>query len=102
VASANDIYLANGSNPTSLYEIDLTTSEARFLLDLASDPKIFALAMCPDEDSLLTIGLDSGNVARIDLTTATPVESILGYLPEDLAVVQMACGPSGVIFLPTA
>jgi hypothetical protein len=97
-ASAKDIYLANGSHPTSLYEIDLTTSEARFLLDLASDPKIFALAMCPDEDSLLTIGLESGNVARIDLTTATPVESVLGYLPEDLAVVQMACGPGGAIF----
>lgn len=97
-ASAKDIYLANGSSPTSLYEIDLTTSEARFLMDLASDPKIFALAMCPDEDSLLTIGLDSGTVARIDLTTATPVESVLGYLPEFLAVVQMACGPGGGIF----
>ena len=95
---AEGIYLANGKLPTSLLEIDLSTSQATHLLDLASDPLIFALAMCPDEESLLTIGLLSGNVARIDLTTATPVETVLGYLPEELAVVQMACGPGGGIF----
>ncbi len=97
-SAAEGIYLANGSLPTSLLEIDLSTSQATHLLDLASDPLIFALAMCPDEESLLTIGLLSGNVARIDLTTATPVETVLGYLPEELAVVQMACGPGGRIF----
>jgi len=97
-SAAEGIYLTNGSLPTSLYEIDLTTSQAVHMLDLASDPLIFALAMCPDEESLLTIGLLSGNVARIDLSTTPAVETVLGYLPEELAVVQMACGPGGGIF----
>jgi hypothetical protein len=97
-ASAEGIYLLNGSLPTSLLEVDLTTSQAVHLLDLNSDLAIFALAMCPDEDSLLAIGLFTGNVSRIDLSTTPPVESVLGHLPDDFAVVQMACGPGGGIF----
>lgn len=97
-ASAEGIFLLNGKLPTSLLEVDLSTSQAVHMLDLNSDTLVFALAMCPDEESLLTIGLLTGNVARIDLTPATPVETILGYLPEEFAVVQMACGPAGDIF----
>jgi len=97
-ASAEGIYLLNGKLPTSLLEVDLATNQAFHLLDLNSDSAIFALAMCPDEDSLLAIGLFSGNVARIDLSTTPPVETVLGHLPDDFAVVQMACGPGGDIF----
>ena len=78
--SAEGIYLLNGKLPTSLLEVDLTTSQAVHLLDLNSDLAIFALAMCPDEDSLLSIGLFTGNVARIDLSTTPPVETVLGHL----------------------
>ena len=97
-SAAQGVYLTNRGFPSRLYELDLTANEAIFLRVLESDTQVFAMAMCPGDETLLTIGRNLGMVARVDLSTTPPAETILGQLPGDLRVVQMACSPEGTIF----
>ena len=75
--AAQGVYLTVRGFPTRLYELDLTVNEAIFLKSLESDTQVHAIAMCPGDDTLLTIGRNLRTVARVDLSTAPPAETIL-------------------------
>lgn len=97
-ASAQGIYLANGSSPTRIYEIDLTTNSTVFLRESSIEPAVHALGACRGEGALVGIGRNTGIVARADLGASPPVETIEGRLPDGFFVVQLACSPEGILF----
>ena len=97
-ASAQGIYLANGSSPTKIYEVDLTNNRTVFLRESMIEPAVHALGACRGENALVGIGRNTGLVARADLSTSPPVETIEGRLPVGFFVVQLACSPEGILF----
>lgn len=97
-ASAQGIFLSNGTSPSKIYEVNLTTNEAVFLGDSTIDTAIHALGACRGENALVAIGRNNGVVARADLDFSPPVETIEGRLPAGFFVVQLACSPDGKLF----
>jgi len=97
-ASAQGIYLANGSSPTKIYEVDLTNNRTVFLQESLLETAVHALGACRGVPALVGIGRNAGIVATSDLSTSPPVETIEGRLPAGFFVVQLACSPEGILF----
>jgi len=98
LAWAQGIYLSNGSSPSKIYEVDLTTNQAIFLGDSTLDNSVHAVGACRGENALVAIGRNNGWVGRADLNFSPPVETLVGRLPAGYFVVQLACSIDGNLF----
>lgn len=97
-AAAQDIYLTNRGNPSTLYEINLETMEAEFLLRFQPGETVHALAACAGENRLYGIDRNTQDVFIINLEDIPLARTSIGRVDLGFQVVQFACSPAGVLY----